>query len=161
MKKNVFEHESQILTFDYDGISQHPNHKSLPSGVVHLLRTFHAVGHPTPRLYALITVPLFAKYTSIFAPLLAKFDLTMARVMGYLINFAERETAIGTGLPVSKHDLDMNARGLPVFVSGIPEYVQALQAMRMHESQLVWFRWLYVSFSRYMWVNEWAEIRVH
>jgi N-acetylglucosaminylphosphatidylinositol deacetylase len=25
----------------------------------------------------------------------------------------------------------------------------------------VWFRWLYVSFSRYMWVNEWLEVKVH
>lgn len=82
-------------------------------------------------------------------------------MIGFVINFIEGETTISTGIPVSKHDLDMNARGLPVFVSGIQEYMRALEAMRMHESQLVWFRWLYVSFSRYMWVNEWSEVRVH
>lgn len=32
--------------------------------------------------------------------------------------------------------------------------------MWQHWSQLVWFRWFYVFFSRYMWVNEWAEITV-
>lgn len=125
------------------------------------MKSFHAVGRPTPRLYTLITVPLFTKYTSIFAPLLAKFDLVIARVLGFLIDFAEKETALGTGLPLSRHDVDLNARGMPVFVSGIPEYFRALKAMRMHASQLVWFRWLYVSFSRYMWVNEWLEVRVH
>jgi N-acetylglucosaminylphosphatidylinositol deacetylase len=39
-------------------------------------------------------------------------------------------------------------------------YFTALRAMREHWSQLVWFRWLYVSFSRYMWVNEWVEIAI-
>ncbi|KNZ75122.1 N-acetylglucosaminyl-phosphatidylinositol de-N-acetylase [Termitomyces sp. J132] len=47
----------------------------------------------------------------------------------------------------------------PVIVSGIYDYLTALQAMRAHTSQLVWFRWLYVLFSRYMWINEWAESR--
>ncbi|KXN87776.1 N-acetylglucosaminyl-phosphatidylinositol de-N-acetylase [Leucoagaricus sp. SymC.cos] len=120
-----------VLTFDYEGISSHPNHKSLPRGVTHLMKTLHTAGRPTPRLYTLVTVPVYTKYTSIIAPLLAK------------------------------HDPKLNARGMPVFVSGIPEYLRALRAMRKHRSQLVWFRWLYVSFSRYMWVNEWLEIKVH
>ena len=47
---------------------------------------------------------------------------------------------------------------LPVFVSGVDGYKTALRAMEEHKSQLVWFRWLYVSFSRYMWVNEWVEV---
>ncbi|KAF9446492.1 LmbE-like protein, partial [Macrolepiota fuliginosa MF-IS2] len=148
-----------VLTFDYEGISSHPNHISLPRGLVHTLKTFHASHHPTPRLYTLITVSTFTKYTSILAPLLAKFDLVTARVLGYLINFAEQETVLSTGLPLSRHDVYLNARGMPVFVSGIHEYLNALKAMRMHVSQLVWFRWLYVSFSRYMWVNEWLEVK--
>ena len=48
---------------------------------------------------------------------------------------------------------------VPVFVAGVAGYRTALDAMMQHRSQLVWFRWLYVSFSRYMWVNEWAEVR--
>ena len=44
----------------------------------------------------------------------------------------------------------------PVFVSGMHEYWRAVMAMRQHKSQLVWFRYLYVLFSRYMWVNEWV-----
>lgn len=47
---------------------------------------------------------------------------------------------------------------MPVFVSGVGGYRTALRAMQQHRSQLVWFRWLYVSFSRYMWVNEWVEV---
>ena len=47
---------------------------------------------------------------------------------------------------------------MPVFVSGVPQYTLALRAMLQHRTQLVWFRWLYVAFSRYMWVNEWIEV---
>ncbi|KAI8348464.1 putative deacetylase LmbE-like domain-containing protein [Choanephora cucurbitarum] len=32
-------------------------------------------------------------------------------------------------------------------------YLLTHKAMRQHESQLVWFRWLYVTFSRFMYVN--------
>jgi N-acetylglucosaminylphosphatidylinositol deacetylase len=125
------------------------------------MNRLHSAGQPTPRLYTLITVPLYAKYTTILAPLLAKFDLVLSRVIGYLINFAGKEATLSTGLPLARHDPKLSARGMPVFVSGIPEYLRALSAMRMHQSQLVWFRWLYVSFSRYMWVNEWLEVKVH
>jgi len=36
-------------------------------------------------------------------------------------------------------------------------YLQALRAMRQHRSQLLWFRYLYIIFSRYMYINEWEE----
>lgn len=57
-------------------------------------------------------------------------------------------------------DAGAGAGGAPVAVSGWDGYMRALQAMMEHRSQLVWFRWLYVSFSRYMWVNQWAEVPV-
>ncbi|KAF8755656.1 GlcNAc-PI de-N-acetylase [Rhizoctonia solani] len=44
-----------------------------------------------------------------------------------------------------------------VFVSGVQGYLTALSAMKQHWTQLVWFRWLYVGWSRYMWVNELRE----
>ncbi|XP_028839294.1 N-acetylglucosaminyl-phosphatidylinositol de-N-acetylase [Denticeps clupeoides] len=39
------------------------------------------------------------------------------------------------------------------FVIGMEEHKQAKKAMRCHRSQLLWFRHLYLIFSRYMWVN--------
>lgn len=151
----------QILTFDYEGISSHPNHKSLPHGVTYLIQTLHAKGHPTPRLYALVTIPMFAKYTSLISPFLTRLDLLLARMLSPLINLTGKEIAQNTALPLTKHDPRINTGGVPVFVSGVPEYLRTLHAMRMHESQLVWFRWFYVLFSRYMWVNEWLEVKVH
>ncbi|KAG5342479.1 N-acetylglucosaminyl-phosphatidylinositol de-N-acetylase [Termitomyces sp. T112] len=130
-----------ILTFDADGISGHPNHCSLPDGVAHL--------PAPPRLYTLVTRPLHAKYIGVLAPLLAKFSFyqdciypAVSEHFNQLFRFAAE-----TSSPQ------------PVIVSGIYDYLTALQAMRAHTSQLVWFRWLYVLFSRYMWINEWAESR--
>lgn len=50
-----------------------------------------------------------------------------------------------------------NDRGV-VFASGIEDYVTALKAMRQHWTQLVWFRWFYVGWSQYMWVNELRQV---
>jgi len=135
----VFEYDiDTILTFDGQGISSHPNHISLMHGVSRML-DIQTLKSPL-KAYSLITVPLAHKYIGTFAPLLAKLDIGFAQLLGIL------GLVDGGGMPV------------PVFVSGISEYLTALKAMRKHESQLVWFRWLYVSFSRYMWVNEWVEI---
>ncbi|CDS13130.1 hypothetical protein LRAMOSA05313 [Lichtheimia ramosa] len=41
-----------------------------------------------------------------------------------------------------------------LFVSSPDDYFVTHKAMRQHVSQLVWFRWLYVTFSRYMFINQ-------
>jgi len=40
-----------------------------------------------------------------------------------------------------------------MFRSSLREYTQSLQAMYQHQTQLVWFRYLYVLFSSYMYAN--------
>jgi N-acetylglucosaminylphosphatidylinositol deacetylase len=40
-----------------------------------------------------------------------------------------------------------------IITSTMMGYLEALGAMREHDSQLVWFRWLYVGASKYMWSN--------
>lgn len=92
-----------------------------------------------PRAFSLITVPLLHKYIGPLAVAIAKFDIAFAALL-------RRYGAAPPGR-------------VPVFVAGVADYRTALNAMMQHRSQLVWFRWLYVSFSRYMWVNEWAEVR--
>ncbi|THH21145.1 hypothetical protein EW146_g348 [Bondarzewia mesenterica] len=130
----VLEHDiTTILTFDAGGISFHPNHKSLFHGVSYLLSTLS----DPPEAYGLISLPTFAKYIGPFAPLLAKLDLTVSLALSHL------------GYPISN---------IPVSVAGARGYLTAARALTQHRSQMVWFRWLYLSFSRYMWVNEWMEI---
>ncbi|KAG6888667.1 hypothetical protein C0995_006785 [Termitomyces sp. Mi166 len=131
-----------ILTFDARGVSGHPNHCSLPDGVAHL--------PVPPKLYALVTRPLHAKYIGVLAPLLAKFSLSQDYIRIYpavSLHFNQLlRFAMDTSPPQA------------VTVSGFYDYITALQAMRAHASQLVWFRWFYVLFSRYMWVNEWVQV---
>ncbi|KAH8101197.1 LmbE-like protein [Cristinia sonorae] len=138
----VLEHSiTTILTFDGKGISSHPNHISLPNGISHLVATFPSnASSPPPRVFTLITVPLVHKYIGVLSPLLAKLDLSVGDLLA-------RAHIAGIGPP-----------SIPVAISDVAQYRTALRAMQQHSSQLVWFRWLYVSFSRYMWVNEWAEL---
>ncbi|KAF9261669.1 N-acetylglucosaminylphosphatidylinositoldeacety la se [Marasmius fiardii PR-910] len=128
-----------ILTFDSQGISGHPNHKSLPNAMQHMLHTFED-SRAAPRIYSLVTVPLPIKYLGILSPIFGKVYMLGAKV-------------------VKSADLfDGASRSSVTFIAGIDEYVTALCAMRQHWSQLVWFRWLNVMFSRYMWVNDWVEV---
>lgn len=125
---------SQILTFDHHGISSHPNHISLPKGASHLLSSLSASSEKSrPRLFSLVTVPLHEKYLSLLSPLLSKTSVSLSQS-------------------------ESSDRNGAVAVSSWAGYLRAHKAMRQHWSQLVWFRWLYVSFSRYMWVNEWVEV---
>ena len=127
------------MTFDHHGISSHPNHISLPKGAAHLLSTLPSTpDKPRARLFTLVTVPLREKYLGVLSPLLSKVSIAFSRTL--------RDPSVGGGAETA------------VAVSGVWGYARAHRAMREHWSQLVWFRWLYVSFSRYMWVNEWVEL---
>ncbi|CAK5274229.1 unnamed protein product [Mycena citricolor] len=113
-----------ILTFDAGGVSGHPNHRSLPEGVLVLQSSTQTAF----RAFTLITTPLPTKYIGVIAPVWEKLRSLLS------------------------------TKNTITFVSSPHQYVSALAAMRAHASQLVWFRWLYVMFSRYMWVNEWIEL---
>ncbi|KAI8988707.1 putative deacetylase LmbE-like domain-containing protein [Pilobolus umbonatus] len=51
-------------------------------------------------------------------------------------------------------DLMVQSKNKIRLVSSPLAYLWTHKAMRQHKSQLVWFRWLYVTFSRYMFINE-------
>ncbi|KAF7303783.1 hypothetical protein MIND_00607900 [Mycena indigotica] len=145
---------STILTFDTEGVSGHPNHKSIFEGVEQLRLSLREI-----RFFTLKTTPLLVKYTGILGPTITKFDL------GANALFNDFEAWATRGLLTMGVDLSLFATRelppqMPVFVSGLKEYWTAVKAMRKHSSQLVWFRWLYIVFSRYMWVNEWEEVSV-
>ncbi|KAG6330527.1 hypothetical protein ID866_8560, partial [Astraeus odoratus] len=130
-----------ILTFDTQGISSHPNHYSLPFGASHLVQSLssaEASRYKAPRVFGLITVPVLPKYLGILSALLARFEIFL-------------ETAVSYAVP------EWPSPPSSVFTSGFGEYWTATCALREHGSQLLWFRYLYMLFSRYMWVNEWIE----
>ncbi|KAG9313450.1 nuclear protein 96-domain-containing protein, partial [Chiua virens] len=124
-----------ILTFDAQGISYHPNHYSLPFGASHLVNTLRSrvsetPSVPVPRVFSLVTVPVLPKYVGPLAPLASRLSLVWERILSRFV------------------PSDKNPRA--IFTSGFKEYVTAVHAMRKHVSQLEWFRYLYVTFSRYI-----------
>jgi len=102
-----------------------------------------------------VTVPLAAKYVGILGPLIGKVVIYTFLVIQRLEPFVMNILTDFYPEPFAAN----KTQSLSVFVSGYWEYLKALQAMQAHKSQLVWFRWLYVAFSKYMWVNALVEMK--
>ena len=94
--------------------------------------------------YSLKSKPVIIKYTGILAPVLIRLKAGFHKVLDTL----------GHGKEVSNTVFPIP----PVFVAGIKEYHRTVVATLQHRSQRIWFRWLYMAFSQYMWVNEWERI---
>jgi N-acetylglucosaminylphosphatidylinositol deacetylase len=156
----------QIFTFDDNGVSSHPNHISLYHGAKHLIRTLSHVDPSkskpkpkspppkVPRLFTLRSVNLPNKYSGAFGAL-----LTRAHISTCILH----RLASPPDWPLAPRIGDMlgcPTREYATFVSNFRGYIVALVAMLTHRSQMVWFRWLYVGWSRYMWVNDWVEVEV-
>ncbi|KAJ3048007.1 hypothetical protein HK097_010971 [Rhizophlyctis rosea] len=128
-----------LITFDSRGVSGHFNHCALYDGIRYYINLPRSSTTPPP-CYALKSVTLVRKYTSIF-------DLfaTLTPTMTHLV------------LAASQNEPVAMQRG--IFVASPKHIGTAWKAMRQHRSQLVWFRWLWLIFSRFMVVNEVARIR--
>lgn len=94
--------------------------------------------------YQLLTLPLVNKYTS-FLPLVFSRFLSPSSV-------PKDRTSLGGTSWTNRQPNSPRFRATSTRVG----YSTALKAMRAHQSQLVWFRWLYVAASRYMWEG-WYE----
>lgn len=131
-----------LITFDAQGISSHPNHISLHHGAKRFLTALTAgrPGFSSPvDLYTLTTVNVLRKYTT------------------FLDMFATMFSAMLAGAEARK----TNAKGNPVMLvamsslfGGRESAGTARQAMTdAHKSQMVWFRWGWITMSRYMVIN--------
>ena len=123
-----------IITFDPDGISSHPNHKSLYHGAHTFLKSLmhrHSGWECPVRLYTLTTTNMLRKYLSVMdAPLTILAALVRKKELG----------RFPTPL---------------LFASGPVNYRSAQKAMTTaHQSQMRWFRWGWITFSRYMILND-------
>lgn len=150
------------MTFDEHGVSSHPNHIALLHGVKILLadETLRDL-----RAFSLETTSLIPKYMGPAAVLASRLEQALCAYFSPLImdrlkdvNLHSINSLLSSMMKSSLSHCSTQNDNL--ITSGIPEYLQALDAMRKHESQLVWFRWLYVTFSRYMWVNTWRQVSV-
>ncbi|KAF2762646.1 LmbE-like protein [Pseudovirgaria hyperparasitica] len=129
-----------IITFDKGGVSSHPNHISLYNGAQSFLKGLmhrHAGWDCPIKLYTLTSISIFRKYLSIL----------------------DAPTTMFWALFTRKDKSDSPSP--LIYCSGLQAYVNARKAMTVaHKSQMVWFRWGWISAGRYMVLNDLRKARV-
>lgn len=130
-----------LITFDHTGVSSHPNHTSLYHGARAFLSELvrGRPGHACPvDLYTLRSVSALRKYLSVC-------DMPLTMVTAFF-------RAVWGRRGGREHP------GSLLFVNqlvGGGALGSAWGAMvGAHKSQMVWFRWLWIVFSRYMVMND-------
>lgn len=142
-----------LITFDKHGISNHPNHRSLYHGAVNFVRALmrEKAGFACPvTLYTLTTTSIFRKYAGVLDAPLSMLLGVWSNIVGGLSGSKQKDAAAAGPGP---------ARLL--FVSSVNEWLTAQSAMVIcHKSQMVWFRWGWITIGRYMTVNDLKRERV-
>lgn len=129
-----------LITFDRRGVSSHPNHIALFDGAKEWLRGLMEgkVGWRCPvELHTLTSVSILRKYISFL-------DAPMTMLQGFL-----------GGIKASKRHGLGEGRTRALFISDMGQWKQGFNAMtKAHKSQMRWFRWGWITFGRYMVVND-------
>lgn len=112
---------TSIITFDRNGVSGHPNHKSVSESLRKFSKTFNF------DVYQLETVALLRKYSWLM-------DLILVSIEA------------------------MGLNNLFIEVVSISDVSKIRGGLQKHQSQMIWFRKLYMLFSRYMVINTFAKI---
>ena len=149
-----------LITFDKGGVSNHPNHRALYGGAVLFLKNLMKGygGWECPvALYTLPTVNIVRKYSGVCD---AVVTMAVGAVENLLGGFGGGD---GKGNGKKKGSGGRRAEGQArvLFVSGLQRYWRARQAMvQGHRSQMVWFRWGWITIGRYMVVNDLKRERI-
>ncbi|KAL2141055.1 hypothetical protein VTI28DRAFT_2902 [Corynascus sepedonium] len=127
-----------LITFDAGGVSGHPNHISLYHGAKAFVAALVAgkPGWQSPvDLYTLTTVPLGRKYVG--------FLDVLATLLSWAFGADKKEKKRPGGL---------------VFLNGLAGHGSITTAWKAmisaHKSQMVWFRYGWITLSRYMYIND-------
>lgn len=148
-----------LLTFDKDGVSAHPNHRSLYHGARAFLRALmkDKPGFACPvSLYTLTSTNILRKYVGVLdAPI--SMVLGAASKLGALLGGS---TSGAGGAGKGRRGQNEGASRL-LFISSVGDWVRAQKAMvECHRSQMVWFRWGWITLGRYMAVNDLKRERI-
>ena len=132
-----------LLTFDKSGVSNHPNHRSLYDGARTFLQSLMKgkAGYACPvSLYTLTSTNILRKYVGVF-------DAPVAMISGAIAGLVEKK-------PKQTQSGEQLGNRL-LYINGVGDWLSALKAMvKGHQSQMVWFRWGWISIGRYMVVND-------
>ena len=146
-RKNVQEEANQgrssatridvLITFDGNGVSGHPNHKSLYTGAVRWLQDLSEGSESPVTLYRLTSINMIRKYVGLLD-------------MPFTLLYA----ALGSTFRADKKSEKDFPRQL-IFLNDFSSYRKSQKAMtEAHKSQMVWFRWGWIILSRYMVIND-------
>ncbi|KAL8710039.1 MAG: hypothetical protein Q9220_005310 [cf. Caloplaca sp. 1 TL-2023] len=134
-----------LITFDRHGVSSHPNHIALHNGAKRWLSDLMKgkEGWRCPvELHTLTSVSIGRKYISFL-------DAPLTMLLGFFG---------GIRGPVKRVDAQ---RSQALFVNDMMQWRQGQKAMtNAHKSQMRWFRWGWITFGRYMVVNDLKRQRV-
>ncbi|ORY68534.1 putative deacetylase LmbE-like domain-containing protein [Pseudomassariella vexata] len=135
-----------LVTFDATGVSSHPNHTSLYHGACRFIAALISPDGSCPiDLYTLTSLNAARKYS------------------GFLDMFA---TIVG--VKMSGKAEEKNKMGNPATLVSFSDLFEGRESMatarkamtNAHLSQMVWFRWGWITLSRYMAINDLRLVRV-
>ncbi|ODV64208.1 N-acetylglucosaminylphosphatidylinositol deacetylase [Ascoidea rubescens DSM 1968] len=140
ISNNKLHNKIVLLSFDQLGISNHPNHKSLYYGCLDFIKSFSkSYNHHQLVFYKLNSLNFFQKYSF---TLLTNFHLLKNHLILLYSNNPSFDEKI----------VDIS--------SNFPSVILSLAAMSFaHDSQMVWFRWGWLLFSRFLNYNQLIHVQ--
>ncbi|VEU21403.1 DEKNAAC102643 [Brettanomyces naardenensis] len=140
-----------LLTFDEQGVSGHPNHRSLFHGVLHYMNSSSV---KPAQFFKLKTWPIYEKYSSFFW---VNFQL----IYRYLDKFGVADSirsfvsqVTGNASAFKPADLDSSDSKINIFNDLNGWFVSLSTMAYAHFSQIVWYRWIWIFLSKYLNSNE-------
>ncbi|CAF3600805.1 unnamed protein product, partial [Rotaria sp. Silwood2] len=133
-----------LITFDKGGISGHINHKSLSIGIKYYIEK----SVKTPFIYEISTVSLLFEFSSILD------------IFRTIIKFIPRlfRSLFSTIFPFLFSPPDDKKI---LFLTSPFGYLKGLKAFHAHRSQMLWYRHIYTTFSRHMFINDLTKISLY
>ncbi|GEQ68619.1 hypothetical protein JCM33374_g2287 [Metschnikowia sp. JCM 33374] len=139
-----------LITFDEQGVSNHPNHIALYHGCKEYFNTY-VKSRGTSRLYVLKSLNFWEKYSftlltnaELLVDLVSKFFLNTLKINIHISFF---NSYTGRSLSSIKFYSDLNMLSLSYAAMAYGHY-----------SQMVWFRYGWLMFSRYLTFNHLIQI---
>lgn len=153
LSKIVKEPRSVLITFDEQGVSNHPNHISLYHGVRSFYENYLKRKSPENRLFVLKSLNFWEKYSftlltnvELLVDLISKHFLSNILKLNVNVSFFNQIPREGPPTIRFYSDLNMLSVSYAAMAYG-------------HFSQMVWFRYGWLLFSRYLTYNNLIQVK--
>ncbi|ANZ74142.1 BA75_01508T0 [Komagataella pastoris] len=156
MRTGKAAHKISIITFDGLGVSKHPNHKSLYHGCVEFVEKKRQETQ-TIDLFVLKTQGMISKYSATLLSIFGILNKRLDSLVGWL-ETKDLKAISGLYSTLRQYSSIPDDKRVSIF-GDITTLITALHSMNVaHDSQMVWFRWLWMFFSSYLSYNELTRI---